>query len=1107
MTNSENIKYYIARQVVYKQGQYILLLIILHFRFFAADAQSSVKFTHLTNLDGLSQSTAQAILKDKYGFMWFGTQDGLNRYDGYSFKIYRHEPKNVRSLRRSHITALYEDKQGILWVGTANGALSKYDRNHDSFIHYKESSGDFAGLSQKTVTSIYEDKQNNFWVGTFWKLNLLDRKTGKVTQFGHDAADPSSISDDRVTSIFEDSKNNLWIGTSSGLNLFNRETRKFTHYFHDSKSNSLSHNHITVIKEDSRGRLWIGTAGGLNLFDQRTGHFTVFKNDPRNTGSISNDRITAIEDEQDGNLWIGTGSSLEFFEVDKGLFTHFVSDLSEPTTLLTNGNITSMLRDKEGILWAGTYQGGINKYDKYLTYFDTYRNKPSDGQSLSFNVITAFAENPDGDTWISTGGGGLNLWKKSTNQFVHYIPDADNKNALSNWALLCLYQSKKNNCLWIGTYGSGVDCYHPKTNSFRHYTKGSAAQQLNNDEVYAIFEDSRGYIWMGTNGGGVNMLDPVTGIITKYLYDPNKLNTLSGDFVRCFCEDKKGNIWIGTASGLSEFDPRTHSFIRYDQSNTQMESDIIYSLYEDETGHIWAGTLGGGLNRIDPVTKNIVIYTTNDGLPGNTINSIVEDDKGNLWLSTNRGISCFNPRKKSFQNSSLYNGIQGFEFSQGAGLKTSKGQILFGGLNGFNSFYPGSLQANRNIPPVVITGFKLFNKTVSSRDDNSVLKQDITQTRELTLTYNQSIITFEFAALEYTASEKNQYSFMLEGFDKKWNTGYQRTATYTNLDPGEYVFKVKASNNDGVWNEKVTSIVIIITPPFWKTWWFRIVALAMISSIIVGIYIARVRRVERMQKILEQKVRAQTIQLKLLNEEEHKARLEANLANEELEKKNKEMEQFVYIASHDLREPLRTTSSFVELFRKQYGGKLDEKADTYLSYITQASDRMKTLIDDLLDYSRIGAKKELQRIDCNIALQEVLADLGTALTESGATVRTDSLPVINGYPQSIKQLFQNLIINGIKFRKKDVSPEIHIYADKEGDAWKFSFADNGIGIAPQHKEKIFVIFQRLHTKKDYEGSGIGLAHCKKIVELHKGNIWVESTPGEGSIFHFTIKKQ
>src|ERR1035437_4479334 len=1087
----------------------LLLGCLLACCFFVLNAQQSlVKFTHITNLDGLSQSTVQAILKDRYGFMWFGTQDGLNRYDGYTFKVYRHQPKDSGSLRRSNIMSLYEDRQGTLWVGTANGALSMYDRKNDAFIHVKESSGNYQGLSQRSITSMYEDRQNNFWIGTYWRLNLLDRKTGKIIQFGHDAADTTSISNDGITSIFEDTKNNLWIGTSAGLNILNRKTKKFKHYIHDdSKNNSLSNNNITVIKEDSRNRLWIGTVDGLNLFDPATQSFIRFKNVPGDPASIMDNRITAIEDAGDGKLWVGTGSSLDLFDAGKRSFTHFTSNLDEPTSLYRNGNVMSMLYDKEKILWVGTYQGGINKYDKYLTYFDTYRNKPSDIMSLSFNTITSFAEKPDGDIWISTGGGALNLWKRSANQFIRFNPDPKNKNSRATWGLLCLVQSKKNDYLWIGTYGSCIDRYDPKTNTFKHYTKGDAPNQLNNDAVYAIFEDSKGNIWMGTNGGGVNVLNPATGIITKYLQNPDNANTVAGNFIRCFCEDKKGNIWIGTTDGLSTFDPASGNFTRFDQSNTALESDVIFSLYEDSKGNMWVATLGGGINLLDSRPKKVTAYTTNDGLPGNTVNYISGDDKGYLWLSTNNGISRFDPEKKSFKNSGLYNGIQSFEFSQGAGLKTRNGELLFGGVNGFNAFDPDDLVENRNIPPVVITNFKLFNKPVTVAEKNSPLEQDITQTKELTLSYDQSIITFEFAALGFTASEKNQYAFMLEGFDKKWNyVGYQRTATYTNLDPGTYTFRVKASNNDGLWNEEATSLKIIITPPFWLTWWFKILAVLIIVGGAIGFYRYRVNAINKQKINLQQHVQEQTRQLLKSTEEEHKSRKEAEQANIDLERKNKELEQFAYVASHDLQEPLRTTSSFVELIQKQYKGQLDEKADKYFSFIAQSSDRMKVLIKDLLDYSRIGRKKELEEVDCNIMLNEVLADLGTAINETGAEITTEQLPVVNGYLTEIKQLFQNLIINAIKFRKKTIPPQINISVQKISGYWQFAFKDNGIGIAKENNERIFIIFQRLHTRNEYEGSGIGLSHCKKIVEQHKGRIWVESAPGEGSTFHFTISQ-
>ncbi|MEO6456569.1 MAG: two-component regulator propeller domain-containing protein [Ginsengibacter sp.] len=1091
------------------QWQRFLLFFLFSSCFFAINAQqSSIKFTHLTNLDGLSQSTVQAMLKDKYGFMWFGTHDGLNRYDGYTFKVYRHQPKDPRSLSTSNIMSLYEDRLGNLWVGTTNGALCLYDRKHDSFIRIKESNGNYQGLSQNSITAMYEDRRNNFWIGTYWQLNLLDRKTGKVTHFGHDPNDAASISNDGITSIFEDSHNNLWIGTSVGLNILDRKTKKFEHFLHDdSKTNSLSNDHVSFIKEDSRNRLWIGTSNGLNLFDPATKSFTNFINDPRDSMSITENRVTAIEEAGEGKLWIGTHATLELFDPEKRIFVHLRSNPDEPTSLNRNGMVMSMLYDKEKILWVGTYQGGINKYDKYLTYFDTYRNKPSDWLSLSFNRVTSFAEKANGDVWIGTDGGALNLWKSSTNQFVRFNPEPNNKNSLASWSVLCLLQSKKNDYLWIGSYGSCIDRYDQKTNTFVHYTKGDAGNQLNNDAVYAILEDAKGNIWMGTNGGGVNVLNPATGIITKYLQNSNDPNAVAGNYIRCFYEDKKRNIWIGSTTGLNRFDPVTGNSTLYRQGNTALESDAIFSLYEDKKGDMWIGTLGGGLSLLELKTNKMTTYTTNDGLPDNTINSIVEDDNGYLWLSTNNGISRFDPKKKSFKNSSLYNGIQSFEFSQGAGLKTSKGEILFGGVNGFNAFNPANLAENKNIPPVVIINFKLFNKSVAAAEKNSPLKQNITQTKEITLSYDQSIITFEFAALGFTASEKNQYAFNLEGFNEIWDTGYHRTATYTNLDPGEYTFKVKASNNDGVWNERAASIKIIITPPFWLTWWFKILAVLIIIGGTAAIITRRINNIEAQKANLQKQVHEQTIKLVQSTREEQKARHKAEQANIELEIKNKEMEQFAYIASHDLQEPLRTTSSFVKLLQKQYAGQLDERADKYFNFITDASDRMKVLIKNLLDYSRIGSKKELEQVDCKVVLKDVLADLHVAIQEAKADISYMQLPVISGYPNEIKQLFQNLLINAIKFRKQDTIPQVIISVQKIKNYWEFIFKDNGIGIEEKNREKIFNIFQRLHTRTEYEGSGIGLSYCKKIVELHNGKIWVESTPGLGSTFYFTIQEK
>ncbi|MEP7142078.1 MAG: ATP-binding protein, partial [Ferruginibacter sp.] len=440
--------------------------------------------------------------------------------------------------------------------------------------------------------------------------------------------------------------------------------------------------------------------------------------------------------------------------------------------------------------------------------------------------------------------------------------------------------------------------------------------------------------------------------------------------------------------------------------------------------------------------------------------------------------------------------------------KTRNGNMYFGGINGFNEFFPGSIKENDFEPPLAITGFQLFNKEVpiaADDKDPSPLKKNISETKEITLPYSSSVISFEFASLNYTAPGKKQYAYMLESFDKGWNDiGKLHNAMYTNLDPGNYIFKVKATNKDGEWSPRTVDIRLTITPPFWLTWWFRALLVIFILGSFGTFFSIRVSVIRKRERVLKRVVAERTHQLAHSVEEEKKARQETDYANKELERKNSELEQFAYIASHDLQEPLRTTASFVELLQQQYQGKLDDKADKYFTYILQASDRMKLLIKNLLEFSRIGNKKGLEEVDCNKILLDVLADLGMAIKEAGAHISYSELPVINGYPTEIKQLFQNLITNAIKFRKKDTRSQVKISVHKSQGSWEFRFEDNGIGIEEKHNEKIFVIFQRLHTRTEYEGSGIGLSHCKKIVELHNGKIWLKSIPGQGATFHFTL---
>jgi signal transduction histidine kinase/ligand-binding sensor domain-containing protein len=1097
-----------------KALHYLLSFFLLNSWLFAFSQKKHVKFEHIGTNMGLSQSNVISIFQDSRGFMWFGTRDGLNKYDGYKFTVYKYSAENLNSPSHNAIMDIAEDDQGNLWLATWGGGLNMFDWKKDKFTHYRYDAQDTSGIGKDWISKLFRDSEGNLWIATEGGgLNMYDKKNNNFIRYQHDKNDPESLSDDWVKDITEDAQHNLWIGTKTGgLNLFNKKTKTFRRFLHDDKnSKSLSSDFDLVLFIDSRNKLWVGTGGGgLNLFDRGNEGFIHFKTDPHNNNSLPANVVKAINEDDDGNLWIGIeNGGLSIFNTFTGTFDNHLQDDADKTSLNDN-SIWSIHRDDKGNMWTGTFSGGINFVSRDANKFIHYRHTNSPF-SLSNNSVLSICGDSKENVWIGTDGGGMNLFDDKKGTFTHYKHDPLNNNSICGNYILEIFEDSDGN-IWIGTWANGITVFNKEKNSFKHFKYDpSNPNGISSPNIWTISEDADKNIWIGTYGGGVSQYDRKNDKFISYRFDASNPSGLSGNFVNIIYSDKKGNLWIGTnGKGLDLFNKKTKTFTHFsdDGSKNSISSNDVNDLKEDGEGNLWIGT-GQGLSRMDSKTRQFTSYYIKDGLPDNTIAALLFDKTGNLWISTYNGLSRFNPVTKTFKNFDINDGLQSNEFKMNSCYKSGSGKMYFGGVNGFNGFFPDSIQEKKYVPPLVFTDFQVFNKqvTVSEKgDDKSLLKQSITATKELVLSYDQSVISFEFASLNYVFQNKKRYSYMLEGFDKDWNDiGTKHTATYTNLDPGKYIFKVRGLNNEGSWSSNIAAIQLTITPPFWLTWWFRIAVIIVVVGSVITFYLVRINAVKRQKNILQQKVKEQTIQLVLSNEEERKARLEADHANEELEKKNKELEQFVYIASHDLREPLRTTSGFVELFQKQYKGKLDKKADTYLGYITQAAGRMTMLIDDLLDYSRIDSKKELQQVDCSIILSEVLADLGIALNETGAEINASGLPVISAHLTSIKQLFQNLIANGIKFSKKDIPPQINISAENGRDYWQFAFKDNGIGIEEKHKEKIFLIFQRLHTRNEYEGSGIGLAHCKKIVELHGGKIWIESEPGEGTTFHFTIR--
>jgi signal transduction histidine kinase/ligand-binding sensor domain-containing protein len=1047
-------------------------------------------FTRITLEQGLSDGRVQAILQDRTGFIWLGTNNGLNRYDGYDIVAYRHDPTNAHSLSGNLIESLYEDRTGALWVGTRSG-LHAFDRRTDRFTRYRHDPGNPRSLSSNTVFAIYEDRSGVLWLGTPNGLNRFDRATGTFTAYRHDAANPHSLSHDTVRAIYEDRSGVLWLGTLDGLNRFDRATGTFAAYRHDpANPHSLSHNVVWAIKEDRAGTLWVGTdGGGLNRFDPATGAFTRYRHDPRNAYSLGSDRVDCLFEDASGVLWIGTfGRGLSALDVARQTFTTYRHDPTLSASL-SSDYIADITADRAGLIWIGTHGNGVNVYDPQRQAFTVYRHDPRVATSLASDQVWAVYEDQDGVLWIGTQDRGLDRFDRRSGQVVHYPPDAQNPRRLGHPWVAALQQDQAR-ALWVGTYGGGLYRLDPADGSFTAYRHDPAnPQSLSHDTIADLHMDRTGALWVATRGAGLNRFDPARGIFTAYRHDPANPQSLSSDLVWTINEGQQGSIWIGTlGGGLNRLEPATGQITRYQhdpQDPASLSDDTIWTIHTDRSGAIWVGTFGGGLDRFDPASGTFTHYRERDGLSSDRIVSILEDggagdlEAGNLWIATGRGLSKLDRDRKTFHTYDATDGLPLTEYNRGR-YKTRSGELLMSSMNGLIAFHPAAVREDAYVPPVVFTSFLLANKPVAI-GETSPLRQAIDQTDTIQLTYADRVISIEFAALNYRAPRQTRYRYRLEGFDDNWTEvgSTQRLVTYTNLDSGRYVFRVATASADGVWREPGRALTLVVTPPWWATWWFRGLVLALIVGSAFGIYAWRVSSLKRQRRALEAEiVERKQAEEALRASQDSLRRSDAqirDLAGRLISAQEEERRRI----ARDLHDDLSQKLALLAIEVDELGSDAKSIGDGP-ARVRAVADRARGITTDVHNLSHQLHPATLETLGLVAALQGLCGELSAP---DGFAVGFQHEPVPRSIPPEaalcLFRIAQEALHNVVKHSGVQHA-EVRVW-----------FADHSLHLAVSDSGRGF-------TPGAHKANALGLVSMRERVHLVDGELEIRSAPGSGT---------
>jgi signal transduction histidine kinase/ligand-binding sensor domain-containing protein/DNA-binding response OmpR family regulator len=1081
-----------------------------------------VHFDRLSIRDGLSQKDVYAILQDRQGFVWLGTRYGLNRYDGYAFADYRNTPFDAASLSDNWILSLHEDKAGRLWVGTLRG-LNRLDPATGHVVRYHHNPSDAHSLSHDLVWSIYEDRDSTLWVGTDGGLNRLDRTTGRFTRYRHDPGAPHSLSSDRVYALHEDHQGRLWVSTANGLNRFNRVTGHFTRYLYNEQFPHEQRNDILYgiaarpearphvirgICEDPHDAtvLWVSTERGLLRFDVQTGRFTRHMPDPaRPDRSIVMDVVP--DPAAEGTLWLTTnGGGLYRFDTQTRRFVAYWHDPQEPTSIGSD-KLGPLYVDRTGVIWVGSFGRGVSTFHPARGGFVWYRHVPGQPNSLIHTDVWTVYEDRDGALWMGTNRG-LSRLDRDTGTYTHFVHDPNDPHSLSSSNVNYVFEDR-GGTLWVATYGGGLNRLDRETGRFVHYRHDPEdAASLGNDFVGHLFEDRSGTLWAGTWGAGLHAFDRTTGRFTRYQHDPADPASLSDDRILDIYEDAAGQLWIATYDGLNRFDADAGRFVRYqyDRADENGLSHMsVYGMVERtrEPGLLWLATPGGGLNRFDTRTGAFTHFTEADGLSNNRVLGVLEDDAGWLWMSTAEGLSGFDPESKTFRNYGMDHSLQVDEFNPTAFFKSPSGELFFGGINGVQAFFPTQIVGDPTPPLVVLTGLKLFNKPVDV-GAGAPLPRPMAQMKDVRLGHQEKVITFEFVALHYVNPAQNQYAYRLDGFDEEWvMAGTQRSATYTNLSPGAYVFRVKAANSDGVWNEEGASIRLVILPPFWQTTWFYVLCvLGLFGAAYVG-YRVRVRHLRAQARALEALVADRT---QALAAEKRKTEEQARRLLDMDEAKNR----FFANISHEFRTPLTLITGPLEDLLAGAHGRLSSDLREQHRLLLRNARRLLRLVNQLLDLARVESDRmELHRQPGDVAdfLRELVRGFVPLAERREITLQFQSRQAsqpLRFDSEKLEKVFSNLLSNALKFTPEGGKVWVTLGPRRVGGerVVEAVVKDTGPGIPREEVSRIFDRFVQVADApmRAQGGTGIGLALAKELVEQHRGRILVESELGFGSVF-------